>query len=142
MRRLAAVPLILAVLAACGTSPFDADDLYTYVVRYAVSGTIAAPVMDVTYTTGTAGTSVTANVTALPWAIELPMDYDYSDAFTPQMRVWNTSLADGESVTLTVSWKDYKVDFAEEVLAARTVSIASGGPTAQDIPLYGPPLPQ
>lgn len=134
--------LLLTVLAACGTSPFDKDDLYTYVVRYAVSATIAAPVLDVTYTTDTAGTTVTANVTTLPWAIELPMSYDYGDPFTPQMRVWNTSLADGESVTLTVSWKDYKVDFAEEVLAVRTVSVASGGPTAQDITLYGTPLPE
>ncbi len=142
MRRLAlSAPLLLLALAltACAAGSED-PDRFTYVVRYAIAGTVTAA-MDVTYTDA-AGASVTVSGVSAPWSLDLPsMDYDYDNPFTPSMRIFNTSLADGESFTPAISWLDYKVGFGEEVLADRPTSNASGGAVAQDITLGVPPLP-
>ena len=137
MRRCIPAILLAFLLAAC--SGATTPGRLTYIVKYAVSGTITAT--DVDYTDET-GTTVTALGAAVPWSVESPpLDYDYASPFEPKLRIYNASLLDGQSVTLAVSWKDYKVGFAEELLADRTVSITTGGPAAQDITLFGPPLP-
>ena len=133
-------PLLLfaLLLGACASEP--AGDRFTYVVRYAVSGTITAA-MDITYTDAAGAPVTVAGVTA-PWSLDLPsMDYDYDNPFAPSLRVFNTSLADGESFTPSISWLDYAVDFQPEVLADQPTSNASGGAVAPDITLVSPPLP-
>jgi hypothetical protein len=137
---------LIAGLAACAVGipellDSSSSDRFTYVVRYSLSGTLAATA-DVTYIDATGAPATVAAVSA-GWSLELaPMSYDYGNLFLPSARVFNTSLNDGESLTLTISWKDYKVDFANQVLVERTVAITSGGPSPQDLTLFAPELPR
>ena len=138
---LAAPPLLLLLALAACTTASESDDRFTYIVRYAVSGTIAAT-MDITYTDAL-GAPVTVSAVTAPWSLDLPSrDYDYDALFTPSLRVFNTSLANGESFTPAVSWLDYAVDFEEQVLVSRPTSNASGGALPQDLTLTAPPLPR
>jgi hypothetical protein len=130
-----------ALLASCSTGA-GLPGRFTYIVKYSVSGTIGAAV-DVAYTTDAAGTTVTAAGQSTPWSVELTKDFDYGPPpfLVPSMRVTSPTLADGEAVTLTISWEDYQTGFREEILAQHTASNTSGSPIALDETLYGPPLP-
>lgn len=128
----------VVALAACFVSS-ETPGRYTYAVKYALTGSIVAAA-DVTYTDET-GTGATVLAVTVPWSVEFTMDYDYDNPLFPDVRVFNSVLADGETVTLSISWKDYKVDFAEELLADRAEANSSGGPLPLDITLFSAPLP-
>ncbi len=137
---------LIAGLAGCAVGipqllDSPSSDRFTYVVKYSLTGTLTATA-DVTYTDA-AGAPTTVPAVSAGWSLELaPMSYDYGNLFLPSARVFNTSLNNGESFTLAISWKDYKVDFDEQVLAERTVTITTGGPAAQDLTLSAPELPR
>jgi hypothetical protein len=136
---------LAVALGAChiGIPPLEGTGIpgrYTYIVRYALSGTISAAA-DVTYVVDTSGTVTTAAAVAPGWAVEVPATYGSDAQFVPSIRIFNTSLATGENALLPISGKDYGTGFAEEILAEQTLAVGAG-PLAQDYTLAAPAVPR
>jgi hypothetical protein len=129
--------LLLLGLGSAGCSVEDVPGRFTYLVKYSVAGSAAGPV-DIDYVDET-GATVSVPGAALPWSLELPtMAYDHLSPFAAELRVWNVVLGAGEDLRPAIIWKDYRVDFQEEVLESVTLS----GPASPDYTLYAPPLPE
>jgi hypothetical protein len=139
----AASALLLAALALAGCDIEPVPGRYSYSVKYQVSSPTLATAT-VTYTDET-GADQGPAAEALPWTVEFTMDYDYTNRFTPKLAV-STTLAPNdpdESITFSIIWKDYKVDFQEQILETRTVTNTDPvNPLTVDETLYGPPLPE
>jgi hypothetical protein len=134
------LPVALALLFAGCSYGTLAPVRFTYVVKYSVA-TSAATVSPISYMDATSALVPEPAPTAV-WSLELaPMTYDYASPFYPQLVATGAALAAGESATVTISWKDYRTGFAEEVLAQQTVTDAGVGGTPLDITLYAPELP-
>jgi hypothetical protein len=81
--------------------------------------------------------------TATPWTYEFPtaLDYNYDSPFYAFLEVDATSLPNvGDTVTVKIIWKDYRVDFQEEVLVYGELEKTSLLPT-DPLLLYSPELP-
>ncbi len=135
----AASALLLAALALAGCDVSPVAGRYTYVVKYQVSSPTLANAT-VTYTDET-GADQGPAAEALPWTVEFTMDYDYTNRFTPKLAV-SATLNPDESITFSIIWKDYKVDFQEQTLETRTVTDTDTVSLPVDETLYGPPLPE
>ncbi len=152
MRTRSFLPLLAAAAAIAGLARCavgipellgsSGADRYTYIVKYSLTGTTGLSA-NVIYTTDETGAFTAPSAVTAPWSVELPrMTYDYTlPLFTPALNA-TASLNNGESLTVTISWKDYGVDFAERVLAERTVAITTSGPAPQDLTVYAPELPR
>lgn len=130
-------------LIGCDVAPVPGR--FTYIVKYEVtSATVAGATA--TYDNG-AGTDQGGAIT-LPWSSDdlsspdFTFNYDYNNQFNPRLVV-DANLNPGESITFSIIWKDYKVDFQEEVL--ETITITNN--TVAVLPvtgetLYATPLPK
>lgn len=145
------LPLALVMLfAGCSYSSL-ASARFTYSVVYSVTTTLATPV-DISYRDEnwrpTAPTPL-ANLPnePTPWSLELPatgyLTYNYSDPLYPMLSATAGALADGESITVKISWKDYRTGFTEETLAIQIVEDDGSivGTPPLDVTLYSPELP-
>jgi hypothetical protein len=143
VRPLHALFLALVILFAGCSYGSLAGVRFTYVVKYSVTSTdpLSATTPTVTYTDDTGANSAPAAV-ALPWSVELPATgYDYSAPYYANLGATAAALTAGEAVTATISWKDYRTGFTEEVLVHQTVADSGAGTTPLDVILYAPELP-
>jgi len=123
------------LLAGCEIQPVSGR--YTYIVKYEVSSTTVL-LPDVTRDNDIGKDQGLIGVT-LPWTEEFTLTYEsngYDNQFTPKLTVTATIPA-GESITYSISWKDYKTDFQEQVLESET---EAGLQTITDT-LFASPLP-
>jgi hypothetical protein len=139
--------LCLAALATLSCNIAAVPGRFTYVVKYSVSFTEAAspstalnPNVERLDDTGSKNP---AGAVTSPWSEEFTFSYaanGYDNQFVPEMTVSETLDEPGESITVSIIWKDYKTGFEEEVLAYYTAAFASSTINVNE-DLYGPPLP-
>ena len=134
------------ILIGCDIQPIPGK--FTYIVKYEVT---SATVVDATatYDNGT-GTDQGGALVTLPWSSDdlsspdFTFNYDYNNQFNPRLVV-DASLNPGESITFSIIWKDYKVDFQEEVLESKTITNTTNPPVVLAVngeTLYATPLPK
>ena len=134
------------ILIGCDIQPIPGK--FTYIVKYEVT---SATVVDATatYDNG-AGTDQGGALVTLPWSSDdlsspdFTFNYDYNNQFNPRLVV-DASLNPGESITFSIIWKDYKVDFQEEVLESKTITNTTNPPVVLAVngeTLYATPLPK
>jgi hypothetical protein len=132
------------ILIGCDIAPVPGK--FTYIVEYEVTSATVADAT-ATYDNG-AGVNQGGALVTLPWSSDdlsspdFTFNYDYNNQFNPKLVV-DASLNPGESITFSILWKDYKVDFQEEVLETLTIT----NTTAAVLPvtgetLYTTPLPK
>ena len=131
-------------LIGCDVEPVPGR--FTYIVKYEVTSNAPATV-DIDYldelsiSTPVGGQLVDA---ASPWIYEFPtaFTYAYDAPFYAYLRVDATLLPNlGDKVTLKIIWKDYRVDFQEEVLIYGELE-NTGSPPSAPVELYAPELPR
>lgn len=140
---LAAGCLLAVSLLSCNIAAVPGR--FTYTVKYSIS-----------YTEGT--TALNPNVTRKdstginPPAIPVTSTYSeefnfsyttdgYDNQFVPELTVQETLDEVGESLTATISWKDYKTDFQEQVLASYSATCSSSPVNINEI-LISKPIPE
>ena len=143
---LGVVCLSTVVLIGCGET---VPGRFTYIVKYEVSSNAPATV-DIRYTDelGSLPPLPQVNGQALDpatiWIYEFPsaFTYDYDAPFYAYLEVDATSLPNlGDKVTSKIIWKDYRVDFQEEVLVYGELE-NTGSPPTDPVELYSPELPR
>jgi hypothetical protein len=131
--------LVSLALAACTVAPLPGR--FTYVVKYEVTVDSVDPLNPPT------GVSleyredpdILVALTAAPsvdppWSVELPMDYDYDNPFTPELRFNSATFPNvGDKLTVSIIWKDYKVAFAEQTLEEYEVLYTGTPPASVDL---------
>jgi len=144
-----AVLVCLSALATLSCNIAAVPGRFTYIVKYEVTTNTVAPgsvIVDIAYTDGTPAVPTTGNASptidaATPWSFELLTAFSYDEGnFYPAITVdENTlTLTSGETVTAKIIWKDYRVDFQEQVLEMDTVS---GSAAVESVILTGPEIP-
>lgn len=122
---------------------------FTYIVKYEVT-TNAPATVDIRYTDengvlpGLPQVSGLNLDTATPWTYEFPtaFTYTYDSPFYAFLEADVTSLPNlGDKVTVKILWKDYRVDFQEEVLVYGELE-NTGSPPTDPVQLYSPELPR
>jgi hypothetical protein len=151
---LGALACILAMSATgCDVAPIPGR--FTYVVKYEVTANAPATVDieyqdEIGYQDMLPPTVPLPTVTGLvmdaasPWTYEFPVSftYDYDNPFYAYLKVDATSLPNlGDTVTLKIIWKDYRVDFEEQVLAYAVLE-NTGSPPAGPAQRFSPELPR
>jgi len=122
---------------------------FTYIVKYEVTTNAAAPefvTVDLSYTDGTPAVPVPGIASptvdaATPWTYEFLAAFSYDEGnFYPTLTVDENggTLTAGETVTAKIIWKDYRVDFEEQVLVMDTVD---GSAAVETVTLTGPEIP-
>ena len=142
----------LVCLLALATLSCNIDAVpgrFTYIVKYEVTTDAAAPefvTIDLTYTDGTPAVPVTGNASptvdaATPWTYEFLTAFSYDEgSFYPILTLDESggTLTTGETVTAKIIWKDYRVEFEEQVLVMDTVA---GSAAVETVTLTGPEIP-
>lgn len=119
---------------------------FTYIVKYEVSSNAPATVNIDYLDELSISTPVVGQIldSAIPWIYEFPsaFTYAYDAPFYAYLKVAATSLPNlGDKVTLKIIWKDYRVDFQEEVLIYGELE-NTGSPPTDPAELYAPELPR
>jgi hypothetical protein len=149
--RSAVILLVLVCLSVFTTLSCNIAEVpgrFTYVVKYSVSFTEAAPPSlglnpNVERVDDTGSKNPSGPVTSA-WSEEFTFSYatnGYDNQFVPEMTVTETLDEAGESMTMSIIWKDYKTDFEEEVLAYYTATYSSTTINVNET-LFGTPLPK
>jgi hypothetical protein len=134
----AAAVVLLLVLSGCTVSPLPGR--FTYIVKYEVTVDGADPDPP----TGVSleyrqDPDILVPLTAVPgvdppWSVELPMDYDYDNPFTPELRFISATFPTvGDTLTVRIGWKDYKVGFADHTLEEYEVIYTGSPPAGVDL---------
>ena len=148
---------VLICLLALATLSCDIDAVpgrFTYIVKYEVTTNVVAPAsatVDIDYTDGTpaapsSGSEPDYVIDAdTPWTFEFATPFSYDEGyFYPTLNVVEDAvdpLLSGETVTVKIIWKDYRVDFQEQVLVLE--NLYNDGSTVIDtVSLTGPELPR
>ena len=118
---------------------------FTYVVKYEVTADSAVTI-DIDYKDELGGTTNAVPApfdAANPWSHEFPTAFNYDDpSFYPTLDVTATGGLDpGETVTAKIIWKDYRLDFQEQVLILDTL-YDNGSVVISSVTLTGPELPR
>jgi hypothetical protein len=137
------VSLTAMLLAGCNVDPVPGR--FTYIVKYEVTAD-AAVTIDIDYTNEL--NAPTSNPGQLidpvtPWSYEFPTPFNYDDPlFYPTLdAAAAVALNAGETVTVKIIWKDYRVDFQEQVLELGRL-FNDGTTVVNNISLIGPELPR
>jgi hypothetical protein len=143
---LGALACILAMSATgCDVAPIPGR--FTYVVKYEITANAPATVnieyqdeagyQNMLPPTVPLPTAAPAIDVGSPWTYEFPapFDYDYDNPFYAYLKVEATSL--GDTVTMKIIWKDYRLYFEEQVLASAVLE-TTGSPVER----YSPELPR
>ena len=140
----------LLALATIGCNIDAVPGRFTYIVKYEVEVSAAAPlVVDITNFTDEDGNPQQAlDQTidpAIPWTYEFPSSFSYdAGTFYPTLSVIEDvglPLNSGETVTAKIIWKDYRLDFQEQVLAHGSL-YNDGSVVVDTVTLSGPELPR
>ena len=135
----------LLATALVGCSVDSVPGRFTYVVKYEVT-TTADVAIDIDYTDETGAVVPVTPLpfdAANPWAYEFPTAFNYDDPpFYPTLDVTATGGLDAdETVIAKIIWKDYRLDFQEQVLELG--SLYNDGTIVVDtVALTGPELPR
>jgi hypothetical protein len=140
--------VVLLALSTFSCNIAELPGRFTYVVKYSISYTEAAlpssPLNPNVERVDDTGSKNPAGPVTSDWSEELTFSYaanGYENQFVPEMTVSQTLNEAGESITMSIIWKDYKTDFEEEVLATYTASYSSSDINVDET-LYGSPLPK
>jgi hypothetical protein len=127
---LALVAVLLLAWAGCAP---EIEGRFTYIVRYEVTAVSSDPLDPLTSANIEYQNKMNLKSSLTfdpPWSLELHMDYDYDDPFIPELSFISANFANvGDKLVLKISWKDYKVNFDEEILQIGEV-VYSGVPPA------------
>jgi len=135
------------ILFGCDVAPVPGR--FTYIVEYEVTANTPATV-DIRYMDELGFLPLPPQVigqavdAATPWIYEFPaaFTYAYDAPFYAYLEVDATSLPNlGDKVTLKIIWKDYRVDFQEEVLIYGELE-NTGSPPTDPVELNSPELPR
>jgi hypothetical protein len=117
---LSALACLLAMATlSCDVSPVPGR--FTYIVKYEVTSDAAVSV-DIDYTDETgAAINIPGQVVdpATPWIYEFPAAFNYDDPpfYATLAAVAAAPFAANEAATAKIIWKDYRLDFQDQVLA-------------------------
>ena len=148
---LAAVILIFAgcilAISSLSCNVAAVPGRFTYVVKYEVSAN-AAVTVDITGFTNEDGNSAQSLDQAVdpanPWIYEFPDPFSYDDpAFYSALSVMQDGalpLNAGETVYARIIWKDYRLDFEDQVIAFDML-YNDGSVVVDTVDLIGPELP-
>jgi hypothetical protein len=133
--RLGAVVAVLLVMGGCAAAP-PLPGRFTYILKYEVTAECSDPLqpptaLSVEYREDPDLLVPLTPATNLdpPWSVELAMDYDYNNPFAPELRLNSATFTNvGDSLLLKIIWKDYKVDFQEEILESRELVYTGAAP--------------
>jgi hypothetical protein len=140
---LAALVCLLALSAlSCDVAPVPGR--FTYIVKYEVTADAAVSV-DIDYTNETGATiNIVGQAVdpAIPWSYEFPAAFNYDDPpfYAALDAAAAVPFAADESAKVKIIWKDYRVDFQEQVLALGTL-YNDGSVVVDTVTLTGPELP-
>jgi hypothetical protein len=115
-----------------------------YSVTFSESATPATPLNPTIARTDSTGSNPATPPVAFPWSEEFTFTYltdGYDNQFVPEMTVVENLDEIGDSITITISWKDYKTNFEEEVLASYSAIYGSSTISVNET-LFGPLLPK
>jgi len=122
---------------------------FTYVVKYEVTAN-AAVTVNIDYTDGTPAVPTVTNIPGqtvdplAPWSIELPSAFSYdAGSFYPILTVTAAVplTPPNDIVTVKIIWKDYRLDFQDQVLILDTL-YDNGSVVIDTVTLTGPELPR
>jgi hypothetical protein len=134
------IGLSTLILFGCDVAPVPGR--FTYIVKYEVTSeyTITPPAnVDIQYVDDT-GTQSPAPFTP-PQSFEFTMGYDYGAPFDPELTFNSATFTTvGDKVIVKIIWKDYRVDFQEQVLNSEEVEYT--GVLPPGITIFGPQLPK
>jgi hypothetical protein len=134
------VPLLAVLLSSCKVS--SVPGRFTYIVKYEVTAeftTTSPDTVSINYDDDT-GNQTPAAFTP-PQSFEFTMSYDYGTPFNPEMTFNSANFTDvGDKITMKIIWKDYRVDFQEELLAVEDIEYTGVAPAA--VTIYGTQLPK
>jgi hypothetical protein len=140
-----AVLICLSALAALSCDIAAVAGRFTYIVKYEVTSDAAVSV-DIDYTDET-GTTINlfgqAVDPAAPWSYEFPAAFSYDDPpfYAALDAAAAAPFAADESANAKIIWKDYRLDFQEQVLALGTL-YNDGSVVVDTVTLTGPELPR
>jgi hypothetical protein len=142
------VLVVLPALTTLSCNIAAVPGRFTYVVKYAVSYTDAAapatPLNPNVERMDDTGSKNPAGAVTSSWSEEFTFSYTtngYDNQFVPETTVTETLDEAGESLTISIIWKDYRTDFQEEVLASYSATYSSSTINVNET-LYGAPLPK
>ena len=128
------------ILIGCDVAPVPGK--FTYIVKYEVTSeytTTPPATVNIQYVDDT-GAQSPAPFTP-PQSFEFTMSYDYGAPFNPELTFNSATFTDlGDKVIVKIIWKDYRVDFQEQVL--NTEEVEYTGPPPPGITIFGPQLPK
>ena len=144
----AIVPAALVCLLAMAALSCDVATVpgrFTYIVKYEVTSDAAVSV-DIDYTDETGATiNVVGQAVdpAIPWSYEFPAAFNYDDSpfYAALDAAAAAPFAVNESATAKIIWKDYRVDFEEQVLELKSL-YNDGSVVVDTVTLTGPELPR
>jgi len=141
---LAALACLMAVATlSCDVSPVPGR--FTYIVKYEVTSNAAVSV-DIDYTDETGaiinvvGQAVDPTI---PWSYEFPAAFNYDDPpfYATLDAAAAAPFAANEAVTAKIIWKDYRLDFQEQVLVLGSL-YNDGSVIVDAVTLTSPELPR
>jgi len=137
-KRLIISLLIILILGACDYCSVPVGERFTYRVRYTVEDGTSGNAVNVTYIDENNNPISPSFTPPSTFTLEFTCEYDYTigSEFYPELTI-TTNLNAGDSITMTISWEDYKVNFEEETLSTITIT----GPIVVDQTLHAGPLP-
>lgn len=135
----------LSALATLSCNIAAVPGRFTYLVKYEVTAN-AAVTVDIDYKDelGATTNAVPAPFDAIsPWSHEFSTAFNYDDpSFYPTLDVTATGGLDpGETVMVKIIWKDYRLDFQEQVLVLDSL-YNNGSVVVDTVTLTGPELPR
>jgi len=146
--------ICLLALATLSCNIAAVPGRFTYIVKYEVTTNVVAPEsvrIDIDYTDGTPAVPTPGSEPDLvfdadtPWTFEFATSFSYDEGyFYPTLNVVEDAadpLLSGETVTAKIIWKDYRVDFQEQVLVLDYL-YNDGSIVIDTVSLTGPELPR
>ena len=134
----------LSALATLSCNIAAVPGRFTYIVKYEVTSDAAVSV-DIDYTDETGSTINLVGQAvdpATPWSYEFPAAFRYDDPpfYAALDAAAAAPFAADESANAKIIWKDYRVDFQEQVLELGTL-YNDGSTVIDTVNLTGPELP-
>jgi hypothetical protein len=135
----------LLALAALSCDVAPVPGRFTYIVKYEVTSDAAVSV-DIDYTDETGSTiNIVGQAVdpATPWSYEFPAAFSYDDPpfYAALDAAAAAPFAADESANAKIIWKDYRLDFEEQVLELGNL-YNDGSVVVDTVSLTGPELPR
>ena len=124
--------VVAVLLLACAGCAMELEGRFTYIVRYEVTAEYSDPLnppINVKIEYRNKNKLKSSPTFDPPRSFEIHLDYDYNDPFLPELSFISGTFTNvGDKLVLKISWKDYKVNFEEDILEIDEVVYAGVPP--------------